>query len=161
VPFRGCTLWTSGDEATAFLTDRTLLSGALASVRAAIDAAYGRARDLRGEIWLAELRRRFGKTTHPAAVELALRVSATMGGPLRGTCRVPGDKSISHRALLFGALTDGKVDIDGLGLGGDNVSTARALEALGVRITLDGARAQVQGVGIEGLRESAAPLDCG
>jgi 3-phosphoshikimate 1-carboxyvinyltransferase len=82
-------------------------------------------------------------------------------GALRGTCSVPGDKSISHRALLFGALCRGTVDIRGLGLGGDNASTAGALRALGVPIAVSGALASVQGLGIGGLRESAAALDCG
>jgi 3-phosphoshikimate 1-carboxyvinyltransferase len=90
-------------------------------------------------------------------------LSVGLSGPLRGSCRVLGDKSVSHRALLFGALSDGVVEIAGLGRGGDNVSTARALQALGVRITLDGERAQVVGVGLRGLRAPAAgrPLDCG
>jgi 3-phosphoshikimate 1-carboxyvinyltransferase len=83
------------------------------------------------------------------------------GGALRGTCRVPGDKSISHRALLFGALCRGPVEITGLGLGGDNASTAGALRALGVPITVSGERARVEGVGLGGLREAAAALDCG
>jgi 3-phosphoshikimate 1-carboxyvinyltransferase len=83
------------------------------------------------------------------------------GGPLRGTVRVPGDKSISHRALLLGALTDGTVEIEGLGQGGDNLSTARALGALGVKVALDGARATVHGVGVNGLEAPAGPLDCG
>ena len=83
------------------------------------------------------------------------------GGPLRGTVRVPGDKSISHRALLLGALADGLVEIEGLGQGGDNLCTAAALRALGVKVTLDGARASVQGVGINGLQAPAGPLDCG
>ncbi|MBC8133383.1 MAG: 3-phosphoshikimate 1-carboxyvinyltransferase, partial [Deltaproteobacteria bacterium] len=82
-------------------------------------------------------------------------------GPLRGRCRVPGDKSISHRALLFGALCDGPVDIQGLGSGGDNVSTARALAALGVPIEMDGSSARVQGVGLRGLRAATIALDCG
>jgi 3-phosphoshikimate 1-carboxyvinyltransferase len=83
------------------------------------------------------------------------------GGPLRGTVRVPGDKSISHRALLFGALADGTVDIEGLGQGEDNASTARALEALGVPVRLESDRASVKGAGVEGLREAAGPIDCG
>jgi len=83
------------------------------------------------------------------------------GGPLRGTVRVPGDKSISHRALLFGALADGTVEIEGLGQGEDNASTARALEALGVAVRLEGERATVAGAGLAGLKEAAAPIDCG
>ncbi|MDB4979626.1 MAG: 5-Enolpyruvylshikimate-3-phosphate synthase [Myxococcales bacterium] len=86
---------------------------------------------------------------------------AKRSGPLRGTCRVPGDKSVSHRALLFGALCDGTVDIRGLGEGGDNRSTARALEALGVGIRLSGSEADVRGVGFQGLRAAPGPLDCG
>ena len=83
------------------------------------------------------------------------------GGALRGTVRVPGDKSISHRALLFGALADGTVEIEGLGQGEDNASTARALAALGVSVRLDGERAAVDGVGFEGLKAASGPLDCG
>lgn len=88
-----------------------------------------------------------------------LRVSRS--APLRGTCKVPGDKSISHRALLFGALCDGPVEISGLGLGGDNVSTARAMAALGVTVDLAGEQARVVGVGLGGLRAAAGPIDCG
>ena len=72
-----------------------------------------------------------------------------------------GDKSISHRALLFGALSDGVVEIEGLGQGGDNLSTARALQALGVGIDLAGERARVTGVGLRGLRAATRALDCG
>src|SRR3954470_19557562 len=82
-------------------------------------------------------------------------------GPLRGICRVPGDKSISHRALLFGALADGAVEALGLGRGGDNLSTAAALRALGGDITLSGDEARVQGVGFAGLQAAAGALDCG
>ena len=83
------------------------------------------------------------------------------GGPLRGRCVVPGDKSISHRALLFGALADGRVEIEGLGLGDDNAATARALAALGVPVRRDQGTAVVDGVGLDGLVASAAALDCG
>ncbi|HMF43818.1 MAG TPA: 3-phosphoshikimate 1-carboxyvinyltransferase, partial [Polyangia bacterium] len=82
-------------------------------------------------------------------------------GPLRGTCRVPGDKSISHRALLFGALADGPVEARGLGRGGDNLSTAAALRALGVDVALAGDEARISGVGFDGLRAAAGALDCG
>lgn len=91
--------------------------------------------------------------------ETMLRV--VRGGALRGEVRVPGDKSISHRALLLGALCDGTVEIEGLGQGGDNLSTAAALRALGVKVEIDGVRAAVQGVGFAGLQAPAAPLDCG
>ncbi len=93
----------------------------------------------------------------PMSTSLQVRRS----GPLRGTCSVPGDKSISHRALLFGALTDGVVEATGLGRGGDNLSTASALRALGVDVQIDGGDARVRGVGFAGLRAAAAALDCG
>jgi 3-phosphoshikimate 1-carboxyvinyltransferase len=80
---------------------------------------------------------------------------------LRGVCSVPGDKSISHRALLFGALCRGPVDIRGLGLGGDNASTAAALRALGVPVHVSGSSALVDGRGFSGLSEAKAALDCG
>ncbi|HEY2730229.1 MAG TPA: 3-phosphoshikimate 1-carboxyvinyltransferase [Polyangia bacterium] len=95
----------------------------------------------------------------PSTSETVLR--ARRSGPLAGVCRVPGDKSISHRALLFGALCDGAVEIHGLGEGGDNRSTARALEALGVGVSLARTEAEVRGVGFAGLRAAAGPLDCG
>ncbi len=80
---------------------------------------------------------------------------------LRGVCSVPGDKSISHRALLLGALCRGPVDIRGLGLGGDNASTAAALRALGVPVHVSGSSALVEGCGFSGLREAKVALDCG
>jgi len=91
--------------------------------------------------------------------ESLLRISRSPA--LRGTVSVPGDKSISHRALLFGALADGPVEISGLGLGGDNVSTMAALRALGVPIAQAGTDVRVHGVGLAGLQEPSAALDCG
>ena len=88
-----------------------------------------------------------------------LRVSRSPA--LRGTASVPGDKSISHRALLFGALADDTVEISGLGVGGDNVSTMAALRALGVPIVQAGTEVRVQGVGLAGLQEASSALDCG
>jgi 3-phosphoshikimate 1-carboxyvinyltransferase len=98
------------------------------------------------------------KPIEPSSEPL-LRVSRSPA--LRGTVSVPGDKSISHRALLFGALADGPVEISGLGLGGDNASTMTALRALGVPIQQAGTDARVQGVGLAGLQEASGALDCG
>ncbi len=81
--------------------------------------------------------------------------------PLRGEVRVPGDKSIGHRSLMLGALADGLVEVSGLGTGEDNRATQAILQALGVRIERDGTDARVWGVGLDGLRPPAAPLDCG
>jgi 3-phosphoshikimate 1-carboxyvinyltransferase len=91
--------------------------------------------------------------------EVLLRIGRSPA--LRGRVTVPGDKSISHRALLFGALADGAVEISGLGLGGDNASTMAVLRALGVPIQQAGTDARVEGVGLAGLHEAACALDCG
>lgn len=88
-------------------------------------------------------------------------ITPTADRPLSGRVSVPGDKSIGHRALLLGALADGRVEISGLGDGGDNRSTARVLKQLGVRIHAEGDRVVVEGVGLEGLHAPDGPLDCG
>jgi len=82
--------------------------------------------------------------------------------PLRGTIRVPGDKSISHRAMMLGALADGVTRVSGFLEGEDTLATAAAFRAMGVRIEEDGpGRRIVHGVGIDGLKAPAAPIDCG
>src|SRR5687767_1500208 len=84
------------------------------------------------------------------------------GARLAGTVAVPGDKSIGHRAVLFGALCDGVVEVSGLSGGEDNRSTMGALRALGVKIEEhQKGRATVHGVGIDGLKAPNQSLDCG
>lgn len=80
---------------------------------------------------------------------------------LAGDCRVPGDKSISHRALIFGALAVGRTRIDGLLEGEDVLATAQAMRAFGAGVTRDGDRWLVDGVGVGGFESPAGPLDCG
>jgi 3-phosphoshikimate 1-carboxyvinyltransferase len=81
--------------------------------------------------------------------------------PLRGEVRVPGDKSIGHRALLFALLTNEPVLISGLGDGADNGRSAKAIGALGASIERHGAGLRVIGTGLDGMRAPAAPIDCG
>lgn len=84
------------------------------------------------------------------------------GRPLQGQIRVPGDKSISHRAIMFGALADGVTEITGFLEGEDNLATLRAFRAMGV--TIDGpnnGRLVIYGVGMQGLRAPVLPLDLG
>ncbi len=84
------------------------------------------------------------------------------GGALRGRLRVPGDKSISHRAIMFGALAEGVTTITGFLEGEDCLATLRAFRAMGVRV--DGpeqGRVTVHGVGLYGLRAPDGPLDMG
>ncbi len=88
------------------------------------------------------------------------RLTATPGNPLRGTVRAPGDKSISHRALILGALANGVTTITGLLEGDDVLATAKAVAAFGstVERTGDGAW-RVEGRG--GLSTPPAEIDCG
>jgi len=83
-------------------------------------------------------------------------------GPLRGTADVPGDKSISHRALIFGAMAVGETRISGLLEGQDVLDTAKAMRAFGADVTRHGAgNWSVHGVGVGGFREPADVIDCG
>jgi 3-phosphoshikimate 1-carboxyvinyltransferase len=83
-------------------------------------------------------------------------------GPLLGELRVPGDKSVSHRAIMFAALAEGTSRIAGFLEGEDTLATARAFARMGVRV--DAPRASeriVHGSGLRGLRAPDAPIDCG
>ena len=83
-------------------------------------------------------------------------------GPLSGTLRVPGDKSISHRALILGALSVGETRISGLLEGEDVLNTAQAMRALGAKVERHGDFAwTVHGVGVGGFAQPAATLDFG
>lgn len=87
---------------------------------------------------------------------------ACRGRPLQGALRVPGDKSVSHRAIMLGALAEGTTRITGFLEGEDTRATAHVFEQLGVRIeTPNASERVVHGVGLHGLRGSASPLDCG
>ena len=84
------------------------------------------------------------------------------GGTVGGTLTVPGDKSISHRALMLGALAEGETHIGGFLDGEDCLATARALQALGVHIERPArTEVRVRGVGAGGLSAAAGALDMG
>ena len=85
-----------------------------------------------------------------------------ISNPLTGEIRVPGDKSISHRSLLIGALAVGETVVEGLLEGEDVLCTAEALRALGVEVRRGGDGIwRIQGVGIGGLAEPSRVLDMG
>ena len=89
-------------------------------------------------------------------------LTARRSGPLHGRVRVPGDKSISHRALILGALTVGETRISGLLEGEDVLNTGKAVRALGATVERTGLGAwRLHGVGVAGFAEPAAPLDFG
>ncbi|KAF0283032.1 3-phosphoshikimate 1-carboxyvinyltransferase [Spiribacter roseus] len=84
------------------------------------------------------------------------------GGALSGTLQVPGDKSISHRAVMLGAIAEGETAVSGFLDGDDAMATLAAMRALGVAI--DGpeqGRLRIQGVGLRGLQAAAGALDLG
>ncbi|MDE2263305.1 MAG: 3-phosphoshikimate 1-carboxyvinyltransferase [Gammaproteobacteria bacterium] len=84
------------------------------------------------------------------------------GGVVTGELTVPGDKSISHRALMLGGIAEGETEITGFLAGEDCLATLRALQALGVRIERPRPQTvRVSGRGLEGLTGAAAPLDMG
>ena len=87
--------------------------------------------------------------------------TASKSGPLNGTVRVPGDKSISHRAFMFGGLASGRTHISGLLEGEDVLRTGEAMKAMGARIEKHGDEWAIDGVGNGCLLEPAAPLDFG
>jgi 3-phosphoshikimate 1-carboxyvinyltransferase len=89
-------------------------------------------------------------------------LEARSSGPLSGKVRVPGDKSISHRALILGALAVGQTRISGLLEGEDVLNTAQSMRALGARVERTGDFAwSVHGVGVGGFAAPQVPLDFG
>jgi 3-phosphoshikimate 1-carboxyvinyltransferase len=84
------------------------------------------------------------------------------GAALVGHIRVPGDKSISHRAALIGAVAEGETRIEGFGRAADTESTLAAVRALGVEVVDDDVDVvRVRGAGLRGLREPEGPIDAG
>ena len=89
-------------------------------------------------------------------------LTARRSGPLSGRGRVPGDKSISQRALILGAMAVGETRITGLLEGEDVINTSKAMRALGATVERTGEGAwSIRGVGVAGFAEPAAPLDFG
>jgi 3-phosphoshikimate 1-carboxyvinyltransferase len=89
-------------------------------------------------------------------------MTSTACGPLTGTAEVPGDKSISHRSLILGAMAVGETTIEGLLEGQDVLDTARAMRAFGAEVTdHGGGKWSVHGVGVGGFAEPDNVIDCG
>ena len=91
-----------------------------------------------------------------------MRFIVNNGGRLSGDIRVPGDKSISHRSIMFGSIAEGTSRISGFLEGEDSLNTLRAFRAMGVNIEgPDSGRVIIHGVGMRGLKKPAQPLDLG
>ena len=82
-------------------------------------------------------------------------------GPLKGTAFIPGDKSISHRSLILGAMSVGETRVTGLLEGEDVLATAAAMRAFGAQVTQEGDTWVINGVGVGGFGEPEAVIDCG
>lgn len=84
------------------------------------------------------------------------------GGRLSGDFRVPGDKSISHRAIILGAIAERETTVEGFLEGEDSLATLKAFRAMGVDIDdVVSGKTRIRGVGLHGLKQAAAPLDLG
>ncbi len=83
------------------------------------------------------------------------------GGVISGRLTVPGDKSISHRALMLGAIAEGETRVNGFLQGEDTLATAKAFQQMGVEIKNDGKLVHVNGVGLNGLKKSSSSIDLG
>ena len=83
------------------------------------------------------------------------------GGCLRGSLRVPGDKSISHRSIMLGALAEGTTVVSGFLEGEDTLATLAAFQAMGVNISRNNGQISIKGVGLHGLKAPNAPLYLG
>ncbi|WP_198265549.1 3-phosphoshikimate 1-carboxyvinyltransferase [sulfur-oxidizing endosymbiont of Gigantopelta aegis] len=97
------------------------------------------------------------------SVEQRITYTAQAGGCLTGQVRVPGDKSISHRSIMLGSLSEGTMKISGFLQGEDSLATLKAFRAMGVNITGPDkfGNVVIEGVGMHGLKAPAAPLDLG
>ena len=82
-------------------------------------------------------------------------------GPLKGSIKVPGDKSISHRSIMLGSIATGITNISGFLEGEDSLATLNSFKEMGVQIKRQGSHVTINGVGMHGLRESSKPLNLG
>ena len=105
----------------------------------------------------------FETRDHPEVSETQLSTETInpAQGPLEGTIRLPGDKSISHRYAMLAAIAEGTSVIRNYSSGADCHSTLGCLRSLGVEITEEGRDVTVQGCGLLGLRPFAGQLDAG
>jgi len=91
-----------------------------------------------------------------------VRFKVQSSDPIRGRIRVPGDKSISHRSIMLGALADGVTTVTGFLEGADSLATLAAFQKMGVKIEgPDQGKVTIYGVGLHGLKAPETPLDMG
>ncbi|WP_210397658.1 bifunctional prephenate dehydrogenase/3-phosphoshikimate 1-carboxyvinyltransferase [Motiliproteus sediminis] len=141
-------------------------SAGVERLRAAIDAGDGH--QLLGIFTRAKSARdHFSKILSGTAYSMPMnssnvRFRVQPGGQINGTLRVPGDKSISHRSIMLGALAEGVTDVEGFLEGEDSLATLQAFRDMGV--VIEGpyqGKVRIHGVGMHGLKPSAGPLYVG
>lgn len=88
-------------------------------------------------------------------------ITITPVSSVKGEINIPGDKSISHRSIMLGAIANGITTVKGFLRGEDNLSTMKAFRSMGVRIDDDGETLAIHGKGLHGLTESSDVIDCG
>lgn len=96
-------------------------------------------------------------SAHGAPIPMTSRAA----GPLKGEAHVPGDKSISHRSLILGAMAVGETKVTGLLEGQDVLDTAKAMQAFGAQVEKTGETWHIHGVGVGGFAEPENVIDCG
>jgi len=84
-----------------------------------------------------------------------------LDGSLRGEIRVPGDKSISHRSVILGSISEGKTKVKNFLMGEDCLDTIKCFRKLGVKIAVNEREVVIDGVGINGLKKPEGPLYAG
>ena len=81
--------------------------------------------------------------------------------PLKGSIKVPGDKSISHRSIMLGSIATGITKVSGFLQGEDSLATLNSFKEMGVQIDRQGSNVIINGVGMHGLKEPTKPLNLG
>lgn len=90
-----------------------------------------------------------------------MNIAINSADRFEGTLSLPGDKSLSHRVLMFAAMAEGKSRAFGVSSGQDVMSTARCLSGLGIDIRRSGDEVVIEGKGLRGFQAPKSPLDCG
>ena len=148
----------------AILKGIDLFQNNLSSLRQAVaDEDSDRLLDIFSRVKVARDEFSVYHATQPSATNPAiLRYTVQPGGRLSGSLRVPGDKSISHRAIMLGAIAEGITEVTGFLEGEDAMATLRAFKAMGVPIEgPDNGAVRIHGVGRHGLSAPAGPLNLG
>ncbi|MCG8416101.1 MAG: bifunctional prephenate dehydrogenase/3-phosphoshikimate 1-carboxyvinyltransferase [Pseudomonadales bacterium] len=162
------TMWSDIFVANAEATE-SVLDEYIAALRSLKESIHNRDRAVLQEVFnrAKQTRDRFvhnhyqGNSTQAVSDNLVTLITAP-GGTISGSLRVPGDKSISHRSVIFGALADGITKVSGFLEGEDALKTVAAFREMGVTIVgPDNGEMTIYGVGKEGLQKPRIPLDMG